>query len=238
MEPLQELFEAIEAGDLSRINTLLDRDPSLATAKAKHDITALHRAAEKDQAQAAEALLAAGAELEAKVSWGMTPLEWAANMGSRRAAAIFLDRGAHLTHWAAAGLGMLDAMQSFWHDDGTLKPGCGHRRPKQQDAETWTWAEPNEDRAEIVSDSFYIACRNGHTAAARFLLDRGANINFRGFFGGAGLHWAAINGHKDTVEFLVANGADASLEDHQFQSTPLGWAHETNQRAIIELLSA
>jgi ankyrin repeat protein len=238
MEPLQELFEAIEAGDLSRMNTLLERDPSLAKAKAKHDITALHRAAEKDQPEAAEALLAAGAELEAKVSWGMTPLEWAANMGSRRAAETFLGRGAHLTHWAAAGLGMLDAMQSFWHDDGTLKPGRGQRRPKQQDAETWTWAEPTEARHEIVSDSFYIACRNGHTEVSRLLLDRGADINFRGFFGGTGLHWAAINGHKETAEFLVANGADTSLEDHQFQSTPLGWAHETNQRAIIDLLSA
>ncbi|MEX2303844.1 MAG: hypothetical protein WD733_23065 [Bryobacterales bacterium] len=51
-----------------------------------------------------------------------------------------LRGGAHLAHWAAAGLGMFDAMQSFWHDDGTLKPGCGHRRPKKQDAETWTWA--------------------------------------------------------------------------------------------------
>jgi ankyrin repeat protein len=200
-------------------------------------LTALHRAAEKDQPEAAEALLAAGAELEALVSWGMTPLDWAANMGSRRAAGVFLDRGAHWTHWSAVGLGMLDAVQSFWHDDGTLKPGSGHRRAKQLGEDTWSWAEPTEDFGEIVSDAFYIACRNGHTDVARFLLDRGADVNFRGFFGGTGLHWAAINGHKQTVEFLLANGADTSLEDDQFHSTPLGWAHETDQKAIVELLS-
>jgi ankyrin repeat protein len=237
MEQLQELLEAIDTGDLPGIQRLLELDPALATAKGKHEVTALHRAAEKDKPAAAEALLAAGAELEAKVSWGMTPLEWAANMGSRSAAGLFLARGAHLTHWAAAGLGMLDALQSFWHDDGTLKPGAGHRRPRQQDAGLWTWAEPSEDRGEIVSDSFYVACRNGHTEVAQFLLARGADINFRGFFGGTGLHWAAIHGHKDTVEFLLANGADTNLEDHEFKATPLSWAHETNQQAIVELLS-
>lgn len=238
MDRLQQLFEAIDAGDLPAVQTLLERNPSLATASGEHDFTALHRAAEKDQPEAAEALLAAGAELEAMVSWGMTPLEWAANVGSRRAAAVFLARGAHLTHWAAAGLGMLDTVQSFWHDDGTLKPGAGHRRPKQKDADAWTWDDPSEDRGEIVSDSFYMACRNGNTEVARWLLECGADINFRGFFGGTGLHWAAINGHQETVEFLLANGADTKLEDHQFQSTPLGWARETKQQAIVELLTA
>jgi len=238
MDHLQELFAAIESGNLPRAQALLQSDPALATAKAQHDLTALHKAAEKDQAAAAEALLAAGAELEAKVSWGMTPLDWAANMGSRRTAEVFLTRGAQLTHWAAAGLGMRDAVESFWHGDGTLKPGSGHRRPKQQDAETWTWVEPTEDQREIVSDSFYIACRNGHTEVARLLLERGADVNFRGFFGGTGLHWAAINGHKQTVEFLLAHGADTNLEDEQFKSTPIGWAQESNQQEIVELLSA
>jgi ankyrin repeat protein len=237
MDPLQELFDAIDTGDPGRVRTLLNNDVSLAKAKGKHELTALHRAAEKDQPEAAETLLAAGAELEAKVSWGMTPLEWAANMGARRAAEVLLARGADLTHWAAAGLGMIDAVRSFWHEDGTLKPGSGHRRPKQQGQDTWTWIEPTEDFDEIVSDAFYIACRNGHTGVARFLLDRGADVNFRGFFGGTGLHWAAINGHKETVEFLLANGADTSLEDYQFQSTPLGWALETCQKAIVDLLS-
>lgn len=237
MDQLQALFEAIDAGDRAKVRTFLEHNPSLAKAKGKYELTALHRAAEKDQPEAAAALLAAGADLEAKVSWGMTSLEWAANMGSRRAAEVFLHHGAHLTHWAAAGLGMLDAVRSFWHEDGTLKPGSGHRRPKQQGEDTWAWVEPSEDFGEIVSDAFYIACRNGHTDVARFLLDRGADVNFRGFFGGTGLHWAAINGHKETVEFLLANGADTSLEDDQFQSTPLGWALETDQKAIAELLS-
>ena len=72
----------------------------------------------------------------------------------------------------------------------------------------------------------------------RFLLEKGADINYRGFFGAPGLHWAAINGHKPIVEFLIANGTDLALRDTQFNSTALGWALEGRQKEIAELLLA
>ena len=43
-----------------------------------------------------------------------------------------------------------------------------------------------------VSAAFVLACRNGHTDVARLLLDRGADVNTRGFFAATALHWAAI----------------------------------------------
>ena len=63
-----------------------------------------------------------------------------------------------------------------------------------------------------------------------------ADINFRGFFGGTGLHWAAINGHRETVEFLLASGADMTLKDEQIQSTPREWALEQQRGDIAQLL--
>ena len=66
------------------------------------------------------------------------------------------------------------------------------------------------------------ACRNGQTVVAALWLERGADINAKGVFGGTGLHWAAINGHKDTVEFLVAHGADLTIRDTKFGSTQEG----------------
>jgi ankyrin repeat protein len=68
------------------------------------------------------------------------------------------------------------------------------------------------------------------------LLERGADVNAKGVFGGTALHWAAINGHKDTVEFLVANGADRTIRDARFDSTPEGWAAEGQHNEIRELL--
>jgi len=88
----------------------------------------------------------------------------------------------------------------------------------------------------LVSEAFYIAARNGHTEVAKFLLDKGADINCRGFFGAPGLKWAALNGHKEMVEFLIAHGADIHLRDEKFDSTPLGWAREGHQLEIAELL--
>jgi ankyrin repeat protein len=91
-------------------------------------------------------------------------------------------------------------------------------------------------KGDVISQAFYGACRNGHTAVAAFLLDRGADVNAKGVFGGTGLHWAAINGHKETVVFLVAHGADVTIRDTKFDSIPEGWAAEGRHEEIRDLL--
>jgi ankyrin repeat protein len=170
----------------------------------------------------------------------MTPLAWAANMGSRDVADVLLVHGTHsqLNMWCAAGLGMLEVVQSFWDSPNTLKPGAGQTRSRDLGNGKWGTAPLPENYQELGSEAFYIAARNGHVEVARFLLSKGADINCRGFFGAPGLHWAAINGHKPMVEFLLANGADLALRDTQFNSTALGWALEGKQAEIAELLLA
>jgi hypothetical protein len=83
-------------------------------------------------------------------------------------------------------------------------------------------ADSARTKGDVMSHVFYCACRNGQTAVAALLLERGADVNAKGVFGGTGLHWAAINGHKDAVEFLVAHGADLTIRDAKFDSTPEG----------------
>jgi ankyrin repeat protein len=68
------------------------------------------------------------------------------------------------------------------------------------------------------------------------LLERGADVNAKGVFGGTGLHWAAINGHRDTVAFLLAHGADLTIKDAKFAATPEGWAAEGKHEEIREPL--
>lgn len=203
-----EILAAAERGDTDAVRALLRADPGLARVAGEYDKTALHWAAEKDQAEVVDALIAAGADVEAVTSWGMTPLEWAANMGSARAGAVLRRHGARLTLWAAAGLG--------WADDVRGWAGAAH--------------------TEMVSDAAYIAARNGHTDILAFLLELGGDPNRRGFFGGTGLHWAALNGHRETVVFLLAHGADPTLEDTQFHTTPWDWAHHGGHAEIAALL--
>lgn len=234
----EEMLQASQRGDVSRVRQLLSLDSTLVNAKGAYDKTPLHWAAEKNYRELAEVLVSAGAKLDAEVTWGMTPLQWAANMGSRDVAEVLLAHGARrqLNMWCAAGLGMLDVVQSFWDSSNTLKPGAGQTRSRDLGNGKWGKAPPPESYKDLVSEAFYIASRNGHVEVARFLLEKGADINCRGFFGAPGLHWAAINGHKPMVEFLIAHGADLHLRDTQFNSTPLGWALEGKQEEIAELL--
>jgi ankyrin repeat protein len=238
MTPAHQILVAAQHGNVELVQELLAADPSLVNAKEDYDKTPLHWAVEKNFHRLAKVLVAAGADINAETTWGSTPLQWAANMGSRDVADLLLAHGAapQLNMWAAAGLGMLDVVRSFFDSTNTLKPNAGQARSRKLPDGVWGKTPPPESYAELVSAAFYIAARNGHIDVAAFLLEKGADINCRGFFGAPGLHWAAINGHKEMVEFLIDHGADLHLRDEEFKSTPLGWALEGNQPEIAKLL--
>lgn len=77
------------------------------------------------------------------------------------------------------------------------------------------------------------------------LLDAGARPEVRGGFGETALHWAALLG-EDRLSRRLAEGADLSLKDAQYNSTQLGWAvhgwcnppagNQGRQRDVIALL--
>ncbi len=52
------------------------------------------------------------------------------------------------------------------------------------------------------------------------------------------LHHAAGEGKVELVELLLELGADPSLQDHRFDSTPLGWAEHLEQPDTAALLTA
>jgi len=77
-----EFIEAAKKGDATKIGSLLKADPNLVRAVGDHMKTALHWAAEMDHAEAAAALVLAGADLEARTSWGASPLDWRQRWGA------------------------------------------------------------------------------------------------------------------------------------------------------------
>ena len=72
--------------------------------------------------------------------------------------------------------------------------------------------------------------------AARYLLDRGAEVNGAGWDGAPPLHWAARRTVTAMVELLVERGADLLATDPKDGLTPLGWAERTKQQEMVELL--
>ena len=78
------------------------------------------------------------------------------------------------------------------------------------------------------------AAANGHIAAVRLMLERGADVNARER--ATALHEAALRGDRDLVEMLLDHGADPSVHDAYHGATPAGWAAYAGHDALAEYL--
>ena len=227
-----EFIEAAKAGDARKIGSLLKADPGLVRAVGDHLKTALHWAAEMDHAEVAAALVEAGADIEARTSWGASPFDWAATMGSSRVADLLLARGANgLILIPAASLGKLSAVCRIIESSEDLSTHRRRDAPTEPDDDHWP-PDSAHIHKDTISDALYAAARNGHRDVVAYLLDHGANIDAKGVFGATGLHWAAINGHQEAVEFLVKRGANLTIRDSKFDATPEEWAQEGGHDSI------
>lgn len=211
-------------------------------------------AASIDNRAAAELLLDHGAAIDGTGGW--SPLEEALYWDSRNALALLLERGAKVQNLrTAAGLGRTDLIESYFNADGSLKPeagkidwpfgnldsiACSNHDATGKQSLAARVNEWSQDRQGIVNNAFVYACMHGHIDAARLLLDKGAEINVipGGFdFAGTGLHYAALNGHRPMVEFLLAHGADRSIQDTKVNSTAAGWADHGGHTELRDLLA-
>lgn len=120
----------------------------------QHTETPLHWAASCDDVEVLDALLDAGADIDAPgaVIGGGTPLDDATAFAQWRAGHRLVERGARTTLWHAAALGLTNRLQGYF---------AGPDRPEPGDV----------DRA------FWGACHGGRQQAAAYLLDRGADLN-------------------------------------------------------------
>ena len=195
-------------------------------------------AASIDNRPVAELLLDRGAAIDGTGGW--TPLEEALYWNSRNALELFLERGAKIQNIrTAAGLGRTDLIESYFNSDGSLKPEAGRI--------DWPFGQRfahrinawSQDRQGIVNNAFVYACMHGHIDAAKLLLEKGAEINTipGGFdFAGTGLHYAALNGHRPMVQYLLDHGADRTIKDTKVNSTPAGWAEHGGHTELLDLL--
>lgn len=206
-----------------------------------------------DNRPIAELLLDRGAAIDGTGGW--SPLEEALYWNSKSVIALLLERGAKVQNLRiAAALGRTDLIENFFNADGSLKPEAGRIN--------WPWgnletiANSNhpdkgkqslsdrvnswpQDRQGIINNAFVYACMHGHIEAAKLLLEKGAEIDIipGGFdYSGTGLHYAALNGHRAMVEFLLGQGADRNMKDTKVGGTPAGWADYGGHPNLLDLL--
>ena len=206
-----------------------------------------------DNRPVAELLLDRGAAIDGTGGW--TPLEEALYWNSRNAIGLFLERGAKIQNIrTAAGLGRVDLIEDYFNSDGSLKPEAGRINWPWGDLETIAASNHppkgqktlsdrvnawSQDRQGIVNNAFVYACMHGHIDAAKLLLEKGAEINVipDGFdFAATGLHYAALNGHRPMVQFLLDHDADRNIRDTKVGSTPAGWAEHGGHTELLDLL--
>ena len=123
--------------------------------------------------------------------------------GRGEAAAHLASLGARLDLEGAAGVGRLDAVASFFDEQGRLRPPL---------------------TADQLKSGFAMACQFGRIDVVRFLLERGVRADERLESGETGLHWASYGGHSETVGLLLDRGASVDVVERTYGGTPLGWA--------------
>ena len=90
-------------------------------------------------------------------------------------------------------------------------------------------------KAFLLSD-INSAAEKGDLAKAKLLLKGNPDLIFSGSgYGDMPLHWAAMNGHKDMVELLLANNAGINATNF-VGWTPLHYAAAGGQKEVVELL--
>ena len=143
----------------------------------KQEESPLHWAASSDDIDALDALLDAGADINATgaVIGGGTALNDATAFGQWNAARRLVERGAPVSAWDAAALGLTDRLR----------------------------AEPFEDLDELL----WAACHGGHRDTAEYLLDAGADINWVGYDELTPLGAAERSEADDLAAWLRTRGA-------------------------------
>ena len=202
----------------------------------------------------AEVILDHGAAVDGTGEW--SPLEEALYWNSRDVIALLVERGAKIQNLRiAAALGCIDLIEDYFEDDGSVKPDAGKISWPFGSLETIAKSNHDEagkkmltdrvnrwsqDQEGIVNNAFVYACMHGHIAAAKLLLEKGAEVNEipGGFdYAGTGLHYAALNGHRAMVEFLLDRGADRNLKDTKVGATAAGWAEYGGHEELRDLLN-
>ena len=147
--------------------------------------------------------------------------------GQPEAARFFADRGARLDLEAAAGIGRLDVVRTFFDARGKLKSGSTR---------------------EQLESGFRYAAGYGHPEVVRFLLEKGVDAGVRDDGDQTALHWTTYGPHLEIARMLIAAGAPIDVRDTAWHATPLDWArHALSQETdrarrekfneLIQLLS-
>ncbi len=193
-------------------------------------------AAGMNNLRAMSTLLDLGAPVDGAGDW--TPLEEALYWGHEDAVSLLLDRGAAAGNLRTfAALGDMEAVAECFDQSGDLTPAAGEV--------AWPFdcskipEHVKRDPEQIINNALVYSAAWGHADAVEFLLDHGASLDAipAGFdFAGTPLHYAALNGRRETVTQLLRHGADVAIPDAKIGKLAEDWASRGGHKELADHL--
>jgi ankyrin repeat protein len=227
------LVDAVKNGDAKAVRSLLAQHVDDVNAAEADGSTALHWAAQRDNLEIADLLIAAGANAKAATRYNITPLSLACTNGDAVIIEHLIKAGAdpngtseegQTALMTAALTGKADAVKVLLAHGANVNA----KEPyKGQTALMWAASEGNASAAAMLIEfgadvkakstagftPLLFAVRDAHIEAAKVLLDHGANVNDTAPDGTSALNMAIVNAYFELASVLLDHGADPNATD-------------------------
>jgi ankyrin repeat protein len=214
-----------------------------------------------------KALLARGADVNAKDQWGATPLHAATIQGHEEVVKLLLTRGANINvqdnrratplHYALVTENELmikllierHANLNVVDEEGQtpaatiMHEGYAGANQGPETAEARASHRRCAEIARILlaagaNATIHLAAYAGDLEKVKSIVATGTDVNTRDKDGRTALHWAAVAGRKDVVVFLMDHGANPNAGEKRWGHTPLHGAVRHGQTDVAEVLIA
>lgn len=219
------IHDAALKNNVKKIKQLLQQDPKLVNSVDTNGNTPLHEAALHGNVEAAEALIAAGADVNAKDSYGpFMPgdLGKVFSSNNHQDPVVLLSAHGPDAKYMKYGYTPLDL-------------GIFSTRHKQMvELLVSKGAQVNAQAASGATPLFWAVMRDQKDDAA-YLLAHGANVNLPDAYGDTILDCALHLQYGSMIKLLVEHGADVNAED-QSQHRPLTYALQMDDTSYADYL--
>jgi len=210
-----EFLEAIQKGNLQKINQLLDTTPILANSKAKNGVSAILLALYHGRQDIAQTVAAKKHELDIFEASVLGKLERVKNL---------VDHD--------------PSIANSYSPDGFTPVALTAYLGQKDVTEYLILKGANVNAIAKNATGFTAltgAIANNHAEIAKILVKRGADVNHRYEGGVSPLMEASMNGNIELVNFLLENGADPNAKTKDGKSS-ISFAREKNHSKVVDVL--
>ena len=215
-----ELIQACGEGDEKVVGVFLEGGQCDVDWQDHKGMSPLIAACKGGHLEVARLLLEHGASVDAKSKIsGDTPLIYATRGGHLPLVELLVEKGADV-----------NATERSYRNTPLLISSL------KGDREVVEYLLSHGADIHAVDNALLLACAKGHTVIVRIFIERGCAMKRNDGQSALMLQLASENGHVDTVELLLAEGAEVNMTDNTFNASALQVASENGHTEVVRLL--